>query len=313
MKNLSAFLAGCLVLSAAVAKADCSLDRGIYQDLDGNGFTLEFSDPSGEPSDALYAVAIRHPQRGVVFDFDFRYSNGYVEALLVARDEDENEAYHRLHFFDRDFTSIPPAAGDFAPAYALAEGLGYADYYGTGDQGQREPALGTPMWRFARCKAAGEKTTAVPTPAGQPTAAEPGRLSSAERREDDGRISAYGYVSDLRIKDGRWYLSIDYVEWLSQEECQRRVRAGVLDWDAAECEAEVRIVNTNPELRKFALGKSVAIIIKYPERPVSTLSPQKLSEVWHAPSDETAELREGLWQILRRGNVVERLEWVYVP
>ncbi len=50
-----------------------------------------------------------------------------------------------IYFFDKDLRSF---YGDSAAPYAFVEGLRYADYYGKGDRGSIEPALGTPIWKF---------------------------------------------------------------------------------------------------------------------------------------------------------------------
>jgi hypothetical protein len=141
-----------------------------------------------------------------------------------------------------------------------------------------------------------------------------GRLSSAEWVTDDGRVAAYGEIQAVVEKQGRKFLTIDFGEWITEEECRRRVRAGSLDLDEADCEVDsLRYDNHNPTLREFAVADDVEIVIEHPSRPAQIMAWHEFAELQHVRSDDTRELWDGLWRILRRGNTVERIEWTYTP
>ncbi len=111
--------------------------------------------------------------------------------LLLPGGASANECLleNSICFFDKDLRSF---YGDSAAPYSFVEGLRYADYYGKGERGSIEPALGTPIWKFLKCG---------PT---QPSAGHGGLetekvapLSSAERVTKDGWIAAYGDIKDV--------------------------------------------------------------------------------------------------------------------
>jgi hypothetical protein len=132
-------------LSFVTLGAECPLENSVYEDVDGEGFRLEFTPASSESARALYAVVIKHPKRGIIFDFDFMYSLGYGEALLTPRERAGDE-FHRIHFFNKDLKTR--RGPEVATPYAFVEGLGYADHYAH----RMEPSVGTPLWRFLRCQ-----------------------------------------------------------------------------------------------------------------------------------------------------------------
>jgi len=305
MRYFQSFLfATGLALPVAVLAQGCPLERSAYKDMNGRGFVLEFAPAPGDSATVLYTVTIKHPKRGILFDFDFSYSQGIGESLLTPRGGGNTE-FHRIHFFDEKLKSFD---AEFAAPYAFVEGLGFADHYGKGELGSREPALGTPLWKFSQCKATQPDENSTET-----KSKEAGALSSAESVTDDGRIAAFGQIRDLGIKDGRRYLNIDYVEWLSREECERRVKSGALDPDEAECDLDFHIVNQNERIREFGVAEGVEIAIQRPSRFPETLSWDELSKIWRHREDDTRELWDGLWQIRRRDDKVERIEWFYTP
>jgi len=137
--------------------------------------------------------------------------------------------------------------------------------------------------------------------------------SSEESAAGDGRVSAYGNIRDLGEKGGNRFLSIDYVEWISQEECKRRLKAGTLDPVETECDIDYHIVNESKRLRELGVADPVEILIQRPSRFPETMSWDELSRIWRFRDEEARELWDGLWQIRRRDGLVERIEWVYLP
>jgi hypothetical protein len=296
-----------LALPVFAFGAGCPLADSIYEDADGNGFQLEFRPASGKAANVTHTAIIKHPKRGVLFEFNVSTASGFAETLLSPKNGKGGEEAHRIHFFGKNLESAD--WDESAPEYAFIEGLGYADYYGNQDKGGREVTLGNPMWKFTLCRKTSQEKAERPL---QPSP-EPKKLSSAEWIDDGGRIAAYGIIKSLGIKEGKPYLGIDYVEWLSEEECRRRIKAGTLKWDEDECEVEVRILNENPLIRSFSVSRDVEIICQYPDQPPKSLSWHNLTEIWRARTRDTEELREGLWKIERRDGVIERMEWVWLP
>jgi hypothetical protein len=304
-RNRYLLAAGLAVLCGAAA-ADCPLATSRYTDMDGNGFVLAFSPASGDSVLDLYRVEISHPRRGVLFALDFRYSIGDAQPMLVPGDRDSDE-FHRIHFFD---SALRCVEGDSAAPYAVVEGLGSADYHGPGQMGSVEPPLGTPIWKLEGCDAS--DATGGET---QPATPQASALSSAESRTEDGLVSAYGDITGIGVRNGRRFLAIDYVELVSEEECKRRVAAGILDdLTADDCEVDsLRFVNQNPKVRELTVSDTARIRIPHPSRGNRTLSWTQLERLFDERSDATRELWDGLWQIARRGDVIERIDWVYTP
>ena len=140
-------------------------------------------------------------------------------------------------------------------------------------------------------------------------------LASAERIDDDGSITAYGVITDLGIKEGKRFLRIDYVEWLSEEECERRVATGtVADLTDSDCSIDsLRVVNQNPRVREFSVADPVRIrVMRTPQR-TETLSWDALTGIFRARAAERRELWDGLWEVHRRGPLIERIDWLYQP
>ncbi len=307
MKTFFAFSLVCLLgLPAHVLSGECLLENSVYEDADHHEFQLEFGPASGKKADVTHTVMIKHPKRGIIFEFNLSFGMGFAGAFLSPKEEREETKNHRIHFFDEELKSADWEEG--APPYAFIEGLGFADYYGK-DTGGREFILGDPMWKFARCRTARPEQI-IGSPQTGPTQ----QLSSAEWIAGGGHIAAYGNIKDLSGKDeGRRYLHIDYVEWLSEDDCRQRVKSGVLQWDIDECDLEVRILNENPQVRKFTVADDVRIIYHYPGQPARTMTWDRLTVFWQERAEDTRELWDGLWKIHRRDGVVEMMEWIYLP
>jgi hypothetical protein len=157
MKNFFAFLLVWVVmLPAHVLGGECLLENSVYADADQNEFQLEFGPASGKEADVTYTVMIRHPRRGIIFEFNLSFGMGLAGAFLSPKERREETENHRIHFFDEDLKSADWEEG--APPYAFIEGLGFADYYGK-DTGGREIILGDPVWKFARCRDFQPETT----------------------------------------------------------------------------------------------------------------------------------------------------------
>jgi hypothetical protein len=205
----------------------------------------------------------------------------------------------------------------FLPFMALLVecGLGDSLQEGADDglprvRGGRGMIPGNSMRELVLCRNSSPDKAVIPSP---PTKAARDQLSNAEWMTDDGRVATYGYIKSLGVKDGKRALRIDYAEWLTEDECRRRVRSGTLKWAEDDCETEVRIVNDNPHVRNFTVSLGVEITCQYPDQPAKRLSWEQFTEIWHKRSKGTRELREGLWKIERRDNVVERIEWIWLP
>ena len=292
-----------LALSSAALGATCPFEKSVYEDVDGNGFRLEFGPPKVDVVNVVYSATITHPQRGTVFDFDFRYTVGHAVALLSRRDADDGSATRRIHFFDKHLRSI--SLDDVAAPYAFVEGLGSADWYRGGAEIARRIPIGTPLWKFTSCR----ESSAVPRQTGSTE-----KLSSAEWVTKDGRIAAYGDIKGIGEKEGRRFLRIDYGEWISEKECRRRVAAGTLNMDESDCEVDsLRYVNQNPKVREFTVADDVEVVIPHPSRSTKTMTWDRFTEMRGGRSEDTRELWDGLWQIYRRDKTVERIEWAYTP
>jgi hypothetical protein len=140
------------------------------------------------------------------------------------------------------------------------------------------------------------------------------KLSSAESVTTDGRIDAYGTIDDVGEKNGHRYLNIDYGEWISEEECRRRVEAGTLDLDENDCEVDsLRYADQNPKLGRFGVADDAQISILRPSLPIKSMTWDQFAEMWRTRTESTRELWDGIWHIYRRGDLVDRIEWVYTP
>ncbi len=309
VKNLIRFwVISMIVLPAIAFGADCALKDSVYEDADGKGFQLEFGPASGASASVTHTAVLKHSKRGTVIELNFTVGPGSAQAFLSPRAEREGGKAHRIHFFGIDLRSADWV--ERAPEYLFVEGLGPEGYSSHRGKGGRDAVLGNPMWKLVRCRDFSMDQKVLPLQSTKPAEEQ---LSSAEWMTDDGRIAAYGYIRSLGVKDGKRFLKIDYVEWLSESECRRRVRAGALKWAEDECETEVRIMNENPHVRRFAVSTGVEITCQYPDQPVKLLSWEKFTGMWRTRAKETRELRDGLWKIERRDSVVERIEWVWLP
>lgn len=288
----------------------CPLEKSVYQDMDNKGFLLEFGPPHYGIRN-VHSATITHSKRGTLFEFNLMFGMGYAAPFLTLRDADEelSKPFH-LHFFDKNLRSME--LDKSALPYAFIDGLGPADWYGVqADTTARKIPIGTPLWRFARCTAS-TNTAGATTENKQSGSTE--KLSSAESIASDGQIAAYGDIKDVGNKEGRRFLSIDYGEWISEKECRRRVKAGKLDLDAAECEVDsLRYVNQNPKLREFTVADDVQIVILHPSRPTKMMSWNQFVKMERTRAEDTQELWDGLWKIYRRGKTIKRIEWTYTP
>ena len=307
MRIHAALSLACLAaVPACDATADCLLEDSIYEDADGREFLLEFGPASAQMANVTHTATIRHPRRGAIFEFNFSTGTALAQAFLSLRMGSAEPEEHRAHFFDKDLRSA--TWDDSAPPYAFVEGLGYADYYGNRDKGSRDVVLGNPMWTLARCRTS---PTDIGADAAQTT---PTRvLSSAEPVADGGLIAAYGFIRDLGAAGGQQYLRFDRVEWLSEDECRRRVNAGILNWNAEDCDNDVRIFNEDDEAVNFDVSDNVEIAYQYPRQTPRTLSWEALAGTWRARTPDTGDLWDGLWRLYRRDGMVERIEWVWLP
>ncbi len=291
----------------------CPLEKSVYQDLDNKGFLLEFGPPHDNGVRNVHSATITHPRRGTLFDFNLMFGMGYAAPFLTLRDADEelSKPFH-LHFFDKNLRSME--LDKSALPYAFIDGLGPADWYGVqADTTARKIPIGTPLWRFVRCS---ESTNTPGANAANKRAGSTETLSSAESIASDGQITAYGEIKDVGNKDGRRFLSIDYGEWISEKECKRRVKAGSLNLDEADCEVDsLRYINQNPKLRQFTVADDVQIVIPHPSpsRPTKKMSWDQFVKMERTRSEDTRELWDGLWKIFRSGKIIKRIEWAYTP
>ena len=302
-----------LTISFSAFGDACSLEKSVYQDLDSKGFLLKFGPPHDNGVRNVHSATISHPKRGTVFEFDFMIGMGYAAPFLTLRDADGELAkpFH-LHFFDKNLRSME--LDKFALPYAFIDGLGPADWHGVqADTTARKIPIGTPLWRFTRCS---ELTNTPGANTASKQAGATGKLSSAESITSDGWIAAYGDLKDVDNKDGRRFLSIDYGEWISEKECKRRVKAGTLGLDEADCDVDsLRYVNQNPKLREFTVADDVQIEISHPStsRPTKMMNWDQFVKMKRTRADNTRELWDGLWKIYRSGKIIKRIEWVYTP
>ena len=311
--HATVLLAILLTIPFSVLGDACPLEKSVYQDLDNKGFLLEFGPPYDNGVRNVHSATITHPKRGTVFEFNFMIGMGYAAPFLTLRgaDGDLSKSFH-LHFFDKNLRSME--LDKFALPYAFIDGLGPADWYGVqADTTARKVPIGTPLWRFAHCR---QSTNSPGANAANTRTGSGETLSSAESITSDGLITAYGEINDVGNKDGRRFLRIDYGEWISEKECKRRVNAGTLDLDEADCEVDsLRYVNQNPKLREFTVADDVQIAIPHPtpSRSNKMMSWEQFVKMERTRTEDMRELWDGLWKIYRRDKMVERIEWVYTP
>ncbi len=140
------------------------------------------------------------------------------------------------------------------------------------------------------------------------------KLSSAESVTAAGRIAVYGTIDDVGEKDGHRFLSIDFGEWITEEECRHRVEGGTLVLGESDCEVDpLRYADQNPKLRRFGVADDAQIRIPRPSLPTKSMTWGQFAEMWRARTESTRELWDGIWHIYWRGDLIDRIEWVYTP
>ena len=139
-------LSALIVLASALPLlADCPLELRSYEDVEKQGFVLEFDPPPpGSPVQQLAVVRILHEARGAFFELEVFALSGYGTVSMVSADED-----HSAYFFDADLRATKTAAGSLL---LFIDGLGQADWTSGEIPGSREHPLGDKIWRMVGCK-----------------------------------------------------------------------------------------------------------------------------------------------------------------
>lgn len=266
------------------------------------GFPSVLGPAQIEPARNPDAEAIAHLEQGAFFKRHFNGAQVYGQASFSR----EGPAFgDSIHFFEEHAV----VASLDKPAVDAIFIESFRSSAWSGSDGGRAIMITTGVSR--RHGDVNEKSLIL---AGLDQTEAAGRLSSAEWVTDDGRVAAYGEIQAVVEKQGRKFLTIDFGEWITEEECRRRVRAGSLDLDEADCEVDsLRYDNQNPTLREFAVADDVEILIAHPSRPAQIMAWHEFAELQHVRADDKRELWDGLWRIFRRGNTVERIEWIYTP
>lgn len=321
MKFTLLILTVSFLFSSFIEAKECPLNQSVYEDIDGNGFLLEFSNPIADSGQILSTVEIKHNKRGVIFMFNSLIANGTGQALLIKPDN-KSGTEHPIHFFKKN---LKTGDSDKAEPYIFIEGLSSADWYGEQAEIARETPIGNPIWKFVHCMKNRSSVTNV-------SKAQNTGVSNAETIAKNGSIEAYGVIKEVNNRGART-LGIDYINFISKAECLKLIGTRKLNWSKDECDRDALYLNENKLLRYFKVSDQVEITIHHPDQqPTSyeailSKSWDNLVSLW-TQIDKLKNLEEenlkkndhpprtyseGLWKITRRNDVIERLEWVYMP
>jgi hypothetical protein len=139
---LSALLA---LASALPSLADCPLALRSYEDVEKQGFVLEFDPPPPDsPAQQIAVARILHGARGVFLEFKVFALPGYGRVSMVSPD-----GAHSAYFFTEDLRATKTEVGS---RILFIDGLGQADWTSGEIPGSREHPLGDKIWRLVGCK-----------------------------------------------------------------------------------------------------------------------------------------------------------------
>lgn len=133
-----------------------------------------------------------------------------------------------------------------------------------------------------------------------------------------------GYIKSVFTKDGRNYLTIDYVQWLSNSKGECRSSSEKLS-NIPECNPNgYLVVNSNSQIRTFEINKSVVIdfsdfkntgLAWKNDQPLTSayLTSEEFQEIFSGNDTSIKWLKDAIYRIELSKNAVIKIRYQYQP
>jgi hypothetical protein len=163
--------------------------------------------------------------------------------------------------------------------------------------------------------AEGEATTTT-TPTGGETTTTAKELSPGEEVLPDGHIKVMGFIKNVREKDGKRYVTIDYAEMLTGQAALDAARAAGDIGPDEEVPNDYYISNPSTDKHEFEVSAGAAMTTSSWHGEMNkTLTWDVFKSFWSVspPDEEASFLRDSPWWIERDGQTVVKIDEQYLP